>query len=243
MKRIALPVVVLVAAFLFAAAGAAPLFAQQPKASELQATVPALDEMHEVIMPLWHDAWPAKDVKAMAEMWPSIEKHLNALGKATLPGILRDKQTAWDENLAKLQSIGASYKAAVDSGNNDALLKQAEALHAQYEALVRAIRPALPEVDDFHATLYVLYHYQMNPLQLDKAAASIDTLKAKMVKLNAAQLPDRLKAKTAAFEAQRARLSKAVDALVALIPGRDDVRITQAVELMHIEYEKLDRVF
>ena len=46
-------------------------------------------------MPLWHDAWPNKDVKAMAAMLPDIEKHVAAVNKAELPMILRDKKAAW----------------------------------------------------------------------------------------------------------------------------------------------------
>ena len=56
-----------------------------PKPEDLKSSVPALDAMHEVIMPLWHDAWPNKDVKAMAAMLPDIEKHVAAVNEAQLP--------------------------------------------------------------------------------------------------------------------------------------------------------------
>ena len=59
-------------------------------------SVPALDAMHEVIMPMWHEAWPNKDYKALAALVPDIEKHVAAISKAELPGILRDKKAAWE---------------------------------------------------------------------------------------------------------------------------------------------------
>jgi len=59
--------------------------------------------MHEVIMPLWHDAWPNKDVKAMAAMLPDIEKHVAAVDKAELPPILRDKKAAWTAGVYDLK--------------------------------------------------------------------------------------------------------------------------------------------
>lgn len=235
-----------IALMLFVALGIAavpPAFAQTPKPAEMKAEVPALDAMHEVIMPMWHDAWPNKDYKALAGMLPDIQKHVAAVAKAELPGILRDKQSQWAAGVADLQTAAAAYKEAVDKADNDALLNAAEKLHTQYEGLVKLVRPVLKEMQDFHASLYVLYHFQMSPFALDKATESIQALKAKMDPLNQATLPNRLKARTDAFTAQRARLSKALDALVATLPGRDEIKIREAIELMHAEYEKLDKVF
>ena len=220
-----------------------PAVAQAPKTEEMKSSVPALDAMHEVIMPLWHDAWPNKDVKTMAAMVPDIERHMAAINKAELPGILRDKQALWVAGVADLNATVAAYKAAAAAGNNDDLLKAAEKLHSQYEGLVKIVRPVLKEMEDFHASLYVLYHYQMSPFQLAKATESIQALKLKMDVLNKAVLPDRMKAQNDAFTSQRARLSKSVDTLVALLPGKDEAKIKEAIEMMHAGYENLEKVF
>jgi hypothetical protein len=234
--------VVLVCVVLVAAA--APALAQPaPKPEDLKASVPALDAMHSVIMPLWHDAWPNKDVKAMAAMLPDIEKHFAAVSKAELPMVLRDKRPLWISGVDDLKQTVVAYKAAVQAGNNDALLKAAEALHTKYEALVKIVRPVLKEMEDFHATLYVLYHYQTKPYQPEKAAASIRTLRVKMDALNTATLPDRLKAKTEAFDTQRARLSKSIDDVIALLDTKDESKIWAAIETMHAQYETLERIF
>jgi hypothetical protein len=194
-------------------------------------------------MPLWHDAWPNKDVKAMAAMLPDIEKHMAAVNKAELPPLLRDKQAAWVAGVDDLKQTVTAYKAAVTAGDNEALLKAAEKLHAQYEGLVKIVRPILKEMEDFHASLYVLYHHQMNPFQLAKASESIGALKVKMDALNQATLPDRLKAKTDLFVTQRARLSKSVDEVAALLDSKDESKIKAAIEMMHVQYESLERVF
>ncbi len=191
---------------------------------------------------MWHDAWPNKDTAAMAKMWPAIDKHVKAVTKAELPGVLRDKSPAWRDAVAALGRTAAAYKVSIDTKNDTALLKAAEALHKDYEALVKIVRPILKEMDDFHTSLYVLYHYQLNPLDMKGAVESVAALKTKMATLNGAALPDRLKAKQEAFSAQRARLSASVDALVAAIGG-DRTRIAEAIERMHLEYEKLERVF
>jgi len=234
--------VVLVCVVLVAAA--APALAQPaPKPEDLKASVPALDAMHSVIMPLWHDAWPNKDVKAMAAMLPDIEKHFAAVSKAELPMVLRDKRPLWISGVDDLKQTVVAYKAAVQAGDNDALLKAAEALHTKYEALVKIVRPVLKEMEDFHATLYVLYHYQTKPYQPEKAAESIRTLRVKMDTLNTATLPDRLKAKTEAFNTQRARLSASIDDLIALLDTRDESKIWAAIETMHTHYQTLERIF
>ncbi|MDO8835928.1 MAG: hypothetical protein Q7V01_10035, partial [Vicinamibacterales bacterium] len=221
----------------------APALAQTPKESELKAEVAALTAMHEVIQPLWHDAWPKKDTAMMAGMTSAIEKHLAAIERVELPGILRDKTTAWNEGVAKLRDTVAGYKAAVNVKDDAALLKAAEALHTDYERLVKLVRPVLKEMDSFHTSLYVLYHYQLEPLDVAKASETIKAMKPKMDALNAATLPDRLKARQDAFTAQRARLSKTFDELLAVVTAGQTARVKEAIELMHIQYEKLEEIF
>jgi hypothetical protein len=83
----------------------------------------------------------------------------------------------------------------------------------------------------------------MSPFQLAKASESIGALKVKMDALNQATLPDRLKAKTDLFVTQRARLSKSVDEVAALLDGKDESKIKAAIEMMHSQYESLEKVF
>jgi hypothetical protein len=226
-----------------AAATPAAQSTQPARPAEATPSVPALDAMHELILPMWHDAWTNKDYKALAGMLPDLEKHLAAVGKAILPGILREKGPQWAVGVTALNKAGADYKAAVASAKNEDLLKAAEAVHMQYEKLVRVIKPVLPELDEFHGTLYVLYHSQTNPLVLAKATASVETLKVKMAALDKAALPERLKAKTGEFTAQRDRLAKSLVALSSTLAGKDEVKIKEAIELMHAEYQKLEKVF
>ena len=47
---------------------------------ELEARVPALTAFHEVVYPLWHEAWPAKDVDALVALRPKIEAGVEARG-------------------------------------------------------------------------------------------------------------------------------------------------------------------
>ena len=44
------------------------------------------------------------------------------------------------------------------SNNNSDLLTAVEKLHSSYEKMVMVLRPPLKEIDDFHQTLYIIYH-------------------------------------------------------------------------------------
>lgn len=217
-------------------------FAQQ-RPAEATASVPALDNFHEVIFKIWHEAWPKKDAAMLRQLLPDVEKGISEVASAQLPGILRDKKAAWDEGVRKLQSIGAEYKTAAASKDDPQMLVAAEKLHSQFEALMRTIRPAMKELDEFHAVLYMLYHHYLPNQDVSKIRTSASELKQKMVALNSAQFPARLKQKEPAFQAARAKLSTSVDALEAAVQTNAEPKIKDAVNAVHSNYQALDKVF
>ena len=222
---------------------ALPAFAQRPNPEELKAEVPALEAMHEVIMPMWHDAWPRKDTKAIAAATPELERHLSAVQAAKLPGILRDRQSAWDDGVRALASGVAGYKSAALANDDPALLSAAERVHMQYEKLVRLVNPVVPEVDAFHQTLYVVYHYQVGKYSLPEIAESAKELDAKMQALKKATLPDRMKAKAPAFDAARTDLATSVAALQTSVKDGAESPLKAAIEDVHAKYEALEAIF
>src|SRR5512138_1988113 len=115
--------------------------AEQIPDPETQATVPELIAFHDVIAPIWHDAFPAKDTAALRGFLPRIEDGASRINAAVLPGILRERKPAWEKGLAGLNQAVAAYKAAASGSDDPALLDAAERLHASFETLVRAIRP------------------------------------------------------------------------------------------------------
>ncbi len=236
MKR-ASPVLALVALVL-----SVPAFATTVDA-DVEARVPALSAFHEVVYPLWHDAWPRKDVDALVALTPKVTAGVEAIAKAELPGILRDKKTTWAAAVSRLETIAGEYSAASQKKDGPAVLAAAESLHSQFEKMVRIIRPVLLELEAFHGTLYVLYHRHLDPFALEAVSQSVRTLQEKMGPLTVAALPERLKAKEAAIAAARAQLATAVDAAVASLEGKDEKVIRAAVDLLHTKYQELEKVF
>lgn len=211
--------------------------------AELKAEVPELSDFHDVIYKVWHNAWPNKDVNLLVELLPEIEVGSDKIVKAELPGILRDKKQTWQENVSKLQSIVGEYKSSTSPVDTQKLLDAAENLHAQFEKLVRIIRPILKEIEDFHSVLYKLYHYYMPEDNREKIKSSIKGLKEKMNILDKASLPERRKSKEKEFVASRKALSKSVDDLVRSLKKYNQKKVSDKIEIMHSNYQALEKVF
>jgi len=210
---------------------------------ETKAQVPALTRFHATIYKLWHTAWPKKDTDMLAALVPDIDKGVAEVAAAELPGILRDKKPMWKMNVKKLQDVTVAYKSAIASKEQQKALDAAEALHAQYEALVRLIRPVLKEIEAFHEVLYMLYHYYLPGEDLAKIKSSAVQLKEKMTALDAATLPERMKKREDAFVKARGALSTAVTEVAATVTTDDMAKIKTAVHAMHSKYEALEKVF
>jgi hypothetical protein len=212
-------------------------------AAEVKAEVPELKAFHTVIFEIWHGAWPKKDTEQLAALLPQVEAGVKSVAEAQLPGILRDRKDVWDKNVRDLQAIALDYKNAVEQKEQQKLLDAAEKLHAQYERLVRVLHPALKEVEEFHAVLYMLYHYYMPGDSLEQMKSSAAALQEKMAVLDKAVLPERLKSKEPAFTAARQKLSKSVSALAATAPSNDLKKIKSAAVTVHTDYQALEKVF
>jgi hypothetical protein len=217
--------------------------AQNSRESETTAQVPALQKFHTPIFTLWHTAWPKQDTAMMAALWPAIEKGVADIAAAELPGILREKKSAWQANLTLLQASAASYKSAMAGNDMQPKLDAAENLHMQYEKMARVIKPVLKELEAFHAVLYMVYHYYLPEHRMDKLKSAAMELRAKMDTLNAAKLPDRLAAKNATFQIARSKLSASVDVVHAVMASNDEKKIAAAIQTMHGDYEALEKVF
>lgn len=218
------------------------VFAQLP--DETSGRVPELDAFHKPIYTLWHDAWPAKDIAKLKVLLPDVEKAYTTLAAAKLPGILREKKAKWAEKLQLLTQAVKDYRKAVDEDNRDGILKATEAVHMNYEQMVRMVRPVMKELDAFHQDLYMLHHYYVPEQKAEQIKAFADSLLMKMVTLNSAALPKRLEAKSEQFVKARKNLDESVRAFADAVrakKGKDDIaRLESAV---HARYQVLEKVF
>jgi hypothetical protein len=210
---------------------------------ELAATVPALGAFHKVIYPLWHQAYPDSNYAMIKELLPQADTLVAALDKAPLPGILRDKQAAWDAGKADLKETLMKLHAAADADDHGEMLKQTEAFHAGFEQLVRTTRPAVPELEAFHQELYKLYHYYMPSYDLEKIRVEADAMSDKMAALRSAKLPKRLADREEKFRADVTALDASVAELKATVKTDAKEKIKAAVEKVHTAYQEVEKLF
>lgn len=217
--------------------------AAQATEEELSASVPALEDLHEVVYPLWHTAYPNKDYALIKELLPQVDQLAAKLDEAKLPGILRDKQTDWDKGKAELKSSLQQLHAAAEKDNQEEMLKQIEAFHSSYERLVRTIRPLTPELDAFHQELYKLYHFYGPQYDLAQIRTSAAAMQEKVQPLKKAQLPKRLADQQKDFDAAVIELEAAVARLVETAKTDSKEKILAAVETTHSTYVKIAGLF
>jgi hypothetical protein len=223
---------------------AAPvLTAVEVPSGDSQSTVPELVAFHEIIYPIWHTAYPTKDYAALRSYLPEVNRLAEKILSAKLPGILREKQGAWEKGLLEFKKTVQAYNEAVAGKDDGALLPAAENLHGQFEAMVRIIRPVLKEMDGFHQVLYIIYHQYLPEKNQTKISEVSSDLLAKARAISAAALPKRLEAKTKEFQLAAAKLLDQTQKLHQACLDKQPAVIDAAVEAVHTAYVALQSVF
>lgn len=205
--------------------------------------VQELDDFHDIMHPIWHDAYPAKDFDALKKFVDEVNEKAKAVYAAQLPGINRDKQLKWNEGIVKFQTAVEEYNRCVQADDNEGLLKAAENLHTNYEMLVRIVRPVLKEIDEFHKTLYIVYHDYLPNKNYKKLGTITDKLIKQAKAITTAKLPARLESKRETFDAAAKELLTSTQDIKKRVKGKNKVSIDAAVENMHTKYQNLESIF
>lgn len=219
------------------------LVAEQMPNPETESTVPELIDFHDIIYPIWHTAFPAKDYTALRGFVAEINGQAAKINAAVLPGILREKKQAWDSGLAEFNLAVTAYGKAAAGTDDQALLDAAELLHARFEMLVRAIRPVAKEVDAYHKVLYVVFHKYLPEKKYAEICGVAADMVAKAEAITKATLSPRLAAKTEAFQAAAAKLLTETKALEAAGKACLEKDIIALVGTVHGAYVALEKVF
>jgi hypothetical protein len=245
MKRTLVPLVVTVLSVCVLGVAGIDAGAQTTEISKDETTpkVPELDDLHEVVYQLWHDAYPEKNYALIVELLPQADELTAKLDAAELPGILRDKQKQWDAGKVELKDSLAALHAAVEANDEKGMLEQTEAFHTSFEGLVRTIRPVVPALASFHEELYKLYHYYAPEYDLENIRTQAKAMQEKIPALKESKLPKKLEQRQADFDAAVAHLSSTVDHLVQACTTNDKKKILDSVEGVHTAYVKTEQIF
>lgn len=211
--------------------------------AEVTAEVPELSAIHELMYPLWHDAFPSQDFDSIRVLVPQFEPMLAAVDSVELPGILRHKQEGWDRGKEVMLSSFEGLKQAVEAGETQAMLSHTEAFHIGYEQLVRVIRPLVPELEAFHQELYKLIHYYGPANDAVRMGEAVAAMSEKMVALRSVTLPERLSERQSDFDEGVAALAERLGELEEAMHGSDDDARQAAVDAVHSAYGAVEQVF
>jgi hypothetical protein len=215
----------------------------EPDPSEWNAEVPELTAFHDVIFELWHTAWPEKNTQMMKELLPQVEQDVAAIRAVELPAILHKKEEGWKAGVADLEQTLAEYQQAAQGDDEQALLDVVEKLHADFEGLMRLIRPPMPELDTYHESLYQVHHHFVPNKQLDELRLEAQKMVTACAALAAAELPRRVQERAAEFEPEFAALCTATTELEAATQGEDWAAIEAAMNLVHDRYVSVEALF
>lgn len=221
-----------------------PLIAQTTiDSTEIQAEVPALDNFHDVIYPIWHVAYPSKDYTALRNYVEDINNSSQKIYDAKLPGILQDKQEMWNKGVDEFKISVEEYKKIASGKDDEMLLKAAENLHSKYESLVRIIYPVVPELGQFHQVLYMIYHKylpQENYKQIYTESDELVNRASVLTKVKLRKNDPELQKK---FDTYSLQLLHASEKLREQLKSNNNEMVKYGVEDVHSIYQKIEALF
>ena len=211
--------------------------------TEITSSVPELSEFHDVIYVIWHEAYPNKDIAALKGMVEKIKPYMEKINSAKLPGIAQDKDAKWNEGLKVLNASAESYYKMAEGSDEQAMLDAAEKLHADYEMMVRILRPVNKEVDSYHKDLYVIFHKYYPSKDYKSIEGLIDGMISKAEACVNSKLPKKLEGKTDEYQKLTKELVEKTMALKDALKTNDGAIIDKAIDIMHSKYQDVEKLF
>lgn len=215
----------------------------QIDSTEITSSVPELSQFHDIIYVIWHEAYPSKDIAALKGMVEKIKPDMEKINNAQLPGILKDKEAKWKDGLKVFNSSAENYYNIANGTDDQAMLDAAEKLHADYEMMVRILRPVSKEVDSYHKDLYVIYHKYFPAKDYKAIDGLMDIMIAKAEACASAKLPKKLEGKEELYQNTVKELVEKTTALKEALKTNDGAVIDKAVDVMHSKYQDLEKLY
>jgi len=198
--------------------------------------VPELNILHESIALLWHTAYPRRDLSAIKGALPKLLQSTTNLVEAELPGILQDKQIAWEKGVKEFQFKVKELDKAANNNDLNTALSLVESIHTEYENLGNILRPKLAELESFHQELYKVYHYYLPEGDAGKIADAIPVMQERCASLEEVTLPAKYVDKQEQFNQAVQELKVALDEVVA------SPNSNPSVENLHTAYQAVEAI-
>jgi hypothetical protein len=204
-----------------------------------------MNDFHDVMAPLWHQAFPEGDFKSIREKAPLLKDKLMVMLKVQLPSYLEQDEEKLETFLGKRQELTFHVSEVVQAASDsaDSILASAfERMHWVYEELEKVFAVPIKELDSFHETLYFLWHKALPNGDYDAIKQTAPVMKAEVDSLMNVPLPYGCAKKKDEFEKRKTALKDAVYQLAqACENGGDEKKIQEAVGLVHDKFMDINR--
>jgi hypothetical protein len=204
-----------------------------------------MNDFHDVMAPLWHQAFPEGDYQTIREKAPLLKEKLMSMLKVQLPSYLKQDEEKLETFLGKRQElafhVSEVVQAATDSADSS-LASAFERMHWAYEEMEKVFAVPIKELDGFHETLYFLWHKALPNEDYDAIKKTAPVMKAEVDSLMKVPLPYGCAEKKDEFEKKKTALKDAVYQLAqACEEGDDQKEIKEAVGLVHDKFVEINR--
>jgi hypothetical protein len=225
------------------------IFSQQEDSIDVMDTtidssIPELLALHDVIYPMWNEAYPNKDFKMFNHLLPLVHTSVEKIYSVQLPPLYSEKQGQWKNGVEALRNAEIKYNHAIEENDEDKLLEAAGELHTNYEYLVRIVTPVTKEIGEFHKMLFKIYNQYLPNDDYDRLNKAIDDLVPLADKLMNSSLPGWASDKKDDFTLYADELYLSTLDLRSLKNSNADLdKIGNGIERVHTNYQKLESLF
>jgi len=203
----------------------------------------ATEDFHQILAPLWHQAFPEKDFKTIREKAPLLQEKLLTLLKVKLPSYMEEDEEKLISYLSKRQEM-AFYVSQVNLAAADtvdsSLATAFEQMHWAYEEMANILTVQIAELDSFHETLYFLWHRALPARDYEAIRKTAPVLKAEVDSLMKVSLPRGCSEMKDEFDRRKSALKDAVYQLAEACEKGSDEKIDYSSKVVHKRFEELN---
>ena len=206
----------------------------------------AMEDFHQVMMPLWHESFPRQDYQTIREKAPMLRDRLMALIRVKPSADLEEDEEKLRDFQAKRQELAfhvTQVGLAAKDGPDSTLASAFEGMHWAYEELEKVFAEPIEELEDFHETLYLLWHKALPERDYKTIKETAQVLKTEADSLMKASLPQGCKVKKEEFDKRRGALKDAVYQLAEKSEKGTEDEIDSSLKSVHDKFVELNQLF
>jgi hypothetical protein len=203
----------------------------------------AMDDFHAVLQPLWHESYPEEDLKTIREKAPLLQEKIMTLIRVPAPADLSPNEEKLHTFLSKRQELAfyvMEFNRAAKDDPDSTLASAFETMHWGYEELEKFFAVQIEELDQFHETLYFLWHRALPARDYAEIRKTAPIIKAEMDSLMKVPVPAGCNIKGEEFEERKAALKDAVYGFAQTCEKGTEDDIDLALKALHDRYADLN---